>query len=424
MIFHFTNSFPKFSLTGNQAFRIFGINNSKMSRKMESYIPRFFTAPKQKQSFFLFGPRGTGKSTFLKQHYPNALWIDFLKPEVFRAYAGRPERLIELVHGNPEKKVIVIDEVQKVPDILSVVHSLIEEKKGHTFILTGSSARKLKRTGINLLAGRVLLRTLHPFMLSELATPPAFKDILQFGLLPIVIASENPQDVLNAYISLYVREEVQIEGLVRNIGNFSRFLEAASFSHAAALNISNIARECGVERKVVEGYLQILEDILLAFKLPVFAKRAQRALAVHPKFYFFDTGVFQSLRPQGPLDRPEEIAGATLEGLVAQHLRAWNAYKGNPYEIFFWRSRGGLEVDFVLYGKDGICAIEVKNTRQVRSKDLRALLEFRKDYPKSKALLLYRGTEKLLINHVRCIPCEQFLRTLSPVVDLANLHKA
>lgn len=383
---------------------------------MESYIPRFFTAPKP--SFFLFGPRGTGKSTFLKRHYPEALWIDLLKPDVFRAYAARPERMIELVRGNPEKKIVIVDEVQKVPDLLSAVHSLIEEKKGRTFILTGSSARKLKRTGIDLLAGRVLMRTLHPFLLAELTAPPAFEEVLQFGLLPIVAASENPQDVLDAYVSLYVREEVQSEGLVRNIGNFSRFLEAASFSHAAALNISNIARECGVERKVVESYIQILEDILLAFKLPVFAKRAQRALVTHPKFYFFDTGVFQNLRPKGPLDRPEEIAGAALEGLVAQHLRAWNAYKGNPYEIFFWRSRGGLEVDFVLYGKTGVSAIEVKNTKRVRPEDLRSLLEFRKDYPKSRTLFLYRGHEKLLIDHVQCIPCEGFLKKLSPASGL------
>jgi predicted AAA+ superfamily ATPase len=384
---------------------------------MESYIPRFFKPPKQ--SFFLFGPRGTGKSTFLRRHYPEALWIDLLKPDVFRTYAARPERMIELVAGNPEKKAIIVDEVQKVPEILSAVHSLIEEKKSKTFILTGSSARKLKRTGVDLLAGRVLLRTLHPFLLSELTAPPAFEDILQFGLLPIVVSSENPQDVLNAYVALYIREEVQSEGLVRHIGNFSRFLEAASFSHASLLNISNVARECGVERKVVEAYIQILEDILLAFKLPVFTKKAQRALAAHPKFYFFDTGVFQSLRPKGPLDRPEEIAGAALEGLVAQHLRAWNAYKGNPYEIFFWRSRSGVEVDFVLYGKDGIYAVEVKNTSRVRPEDLRSLIEFRKDYPRSRSIFLYRGKEKLLIDQVRCIPCERFLKKLSPATDLA-----
>lgn len=291
-------------------------------------------------------------------------------------------------------------------------------------MLTGSSARKLKRSGVDLLAGRVLLRTFHPFLLSELPIPPAFDEILQLGLLPIVIAAENPHDVLKSYVSLYVREEVQLEGLIRNLGNFSRFLEAASFSHAALLNISNVVRECGVERKVVESYLQVLEDILLAFRLPVFARKAQRALVSHPKFYFFDTGVFQSLRPKGPLDRPEEIAGAALEGLVAQHLRAWNAYKNDPYEIFFWRSRGGLEVDFILYGKIGIYAIEVKNTNRIRPEDLRSLIEFRKDYPQSQTLLLYRGREKRLIDQVLCVPCEMFLKALSPRVDLATMFRA
>ena len=392
-----------------------------MGSKMESYFPRFFKAPKQ--SFFLFGPRGTGKSTFLKNHYPDALWIDLLQPETFRNYVARPERLIELVRGNPEKKVVIVDEVQKAPEILDAVHSLIEEKIHRTFVLTGSSARKLKRTGVNLLAGRVLLRTLHPFLLAELPKPPKFDATLQLGLLPIVISSRNPREVLKSYVSLYIREEVQSEGLVRNLGNFSRFLEAASFSHASLLNISNVARECGVERKVVEAYVQILEDILLAFRLPIFAKRAQRAVVSHPKFYFFDAGVFQSLRPQGPLDRPAEIAGAALEGLVAQHLRAWNAYRSEPYEIFFWRSRGGLEVDFVLYGKDGIYAIEVKNTSRVRPEDLHSLAEFRKDYPKSQTIFLYREKEKLLINHVRCIPCETFLKKLSPSSDLAAAYK-
>jgi predicted AAA+ superfamily ATPase len=385
---------------------------------MESYIPRFFEAPKR--SFFLFGPRGTGKSTFLKQQYPEALWIDLLKPDVFRTYAARPERIIELVHGNPEKKIIIVDEVQKVPDLLSAVHSLIEEKKGKTFILTGSSARKLKRTGVDLLAGRVLLRTMHPFLLSELPALPAFGDILRYGLLPIAVTSPDPQDVLNTYVSLYVREEVQAEGLVRNIGSFSRFLEAVSFSHASVLNISNVARECGVERKIVEGYVQILEDILLAFKMPVFSKRAQRAMISHSKFYFFDTGVFQNLRPKGPLDRPEEIAGAALEGLVAQHLRAWNAYRGSPYEMFFWRSRRGVEVDFVLYGKGGIYAIEVKNTNRIRPEDLRALNEFRKDYPKSKTIFLYRGEDKIMVDRVLCLPCETFLRKLLPQLDLSK----
>lgn len=379
---------------------------------MESYIPRYFKS--SNYSYFLFGPRGTGKSTFLKHHYPNALWIDLLRPDTFRIYLARPERLFELVHGNPEYKTIIVDEVQKLPELLSVIHSLIEDKTGQQFILTGSSARKLKRTGVDLLAGRVLLRTMHPFLLSELNMDLPFDNVLKYGLLPIVTTSSNPGDVLQTYAALYIREEVQMEGLVRNIGNFSRFLEAISFSHGSLLNISNVARECEVERKVVEAYISILEDILLAFRLPVFTKRAKRAMISRPKFYFFDVGVFQTLRPHGPLDKPEEIGGSALEGLIAQHLRAWNAYSGQPYELFFWRSRGGVEVDFVLYGKTGIYAIEVKNSLRIRPEDLRHLKAFQQDYPETKCLLLYRGHEKLLISNTLCLPCDQFLKELVP----------
>jgi predicted AAA+ superfamily ATPase len=262
---------------------VIGTVYSKMLIKMEKYIPRLFTAPSQ--SFFLFGPRGTGKSTYLRKHFPDALWIDLLKPDEFRRFSAQPERLIELVHANKNKKYIVIDEIQKVPDLLSAVHSLIGEKLNRFFILTGSSARKLKRSGVDLLAGRVLRKTLHPFLLSELQDY-SFEKSLQNGLLPIIFASPTPAEVLDTYISRYIQEEVQYEGLVRNIGNFSRFLEAASFSHASILNISNVARESQVERKVVENYLGILEDILIAFRLHVFTKKQNGRLFHTPNFIF------------------------------------------------------------------------------------------------------------------------------------------
>jgi predicted AAA+ superfamily ATPase len=277
-----------------------------------------------------------------------------------------------------------------------VVHSLIAERKGWKFVLTGSSARKLKRAGVDLLAGRALLHTLHPFMAAELGKRFEFNQALQDGLMPVVIASETPAEVLRSYAALYLREEVQMEGLVRNIGNFSRFLEAISFSHSSVLNISNVARDCEVERKVVEGYVAILEDILLGWRLPIFTKRAKRKLSSHPKFYLFDTGVFRSLRPHGPLDRPEEIEGQALEGLVAQHLRAWVAYSGMKRELFFWKTRAGVEVDFVLYGPDDVWAIEVKNTRKIRPEDLRGLRSFKEEYPRSKPLLLYRGKDQFV----------------------------
>lgn len=376
------------------------------------FVTRFFKPPKR--SFFLFGPRGTGKSSWTRDHFPQALRIDLLDPAAYRVYASRPETLREFVEGQAGSRSIVIDEVQKVPDLLSVVHALIEEKKGLQFILTGSSARKLKRTGVDLLAGRSLLMTLHPFMAAELGERFSLKQALQQGLLPLVWDSQDAIDILKTYQGLYLREEVQMEGLVRNIGDFGRFLEAISFSHGAILNISNVARECQVGQKTASGYVEILQDLLLAFLIPVFTKRAKRETAAHPKFYYFDAGVFRSLRPRGPLDRTEEIEGAALEGLVIQHLRAWNAYRGEKNTLSYWRTRSGAEVDAIVYGEDGLWAIEVKNSSKVRPEDLRALHSFKEDYPESTTLLLYRGREKIKRNGILCLPCEEFLKQLHP----------
>lgn len=379
---------------------------------MESIIPRFFKAPEE--SFFLFGPRGTGKSTWLRTIMEDALWVDLLEPDIFRSYSARPERLRELVLANRHRRIIIVDEVQKIPDLLSAVHALLERKQGWQFILTGSSSRKLKRTGVDLLAGRVLKLSLHPFMAAELGKKFSLEKALRFGLLPLVVTSSDPEKVLKTYSALYVREEVKMEGLVRNISGFSRFLEAVSFSHGAVINISNVARECEVERKVVEGYVNILEDLLLSFRLPVFTKRAKRATASHPKFYYFDTGVFRSLRPTGPLDRPEEIEGAALEGLVAQHLISWNAYRGEKNKIYYWRTRSGVEVDFIVYGEEAFWAIEVKNTSRIRKEDLNSLRAFKQEYPQCSTFLLYRGRERILREGVLCIPCHEFLMQLHP----------
>lgn len=374
-------------------------------------VKRFFE-PKQ-HSFFLFGPRGTGKSTLVKETFPNALYLDLLLPDVFRRYSARPERLSELVDGHPENKVVVIDEVQKVPELLEAVHSLIEEKRGLQFILTGSSARKLKKTGVNLLAGRVQMKRMYPFVAAELGTQFDLDPALDLGMIPVILDSPEPDASLSAYIDLYIREEVQMEGLTRNIGNFSRFLEAVSFSHGSVLNISNIARECQVQRKLAESYLHILEDLLLAFRVPVFTKKAKRAVSQHPKFYFFDTGIYSSLRPSGPLDRPEEKAGAALEGLVAQHLRAWLDYRNPESRLFFWRTASGSEIDFVIYGPKIFQAVEVKHTAQIRPTDIRALKTFGQDYPQAERILVYRGKERLKRDGILIVPCKEFLMGLT-----------
>ncbi|MBI4699451.1 MAG: ATP-binding protein [Nitrospirae bacterium] len=366
----------------------------------------------EKQSFFLLGPRGTGKSTFIRKIFPNALYIDLLLPDVFRNYTAYPERLREAVHANKGKKTVIIDEVQKVPQLLEVVHSLIEEKQGIQFILTGSSARKLRKAGVNLLAGRALMKHMHPFIAAELKGLFDLKKALETGMIPLILNSTNPMSSLQTYIDLYLREEVQMGGLTRNMGNFSRFLEAVSFSHGAILNISNVARECQIERKVVEGYIGILEDLLLAYRIPVFTRRAKRAVASHRKFYFFDAGIYSVLRPSGPLDRPEEKSGVALEGLVAQHIRAWIDYSHPGCQLYYWRTSAGSEVDFIIYGKNIFLAIEVKNSSTIHPQDLRALKSFGEDYPEAKKHLVYRGKEKLLRDGITIQPVTEFLHGL------------
>jgi predicted AAA+ superfamily ATPase len=376
-------------------------------------LSRFFELPRQ--SFFLLGPRGTGKTTWLRDQLPNALYVNLLRPDSYRELAARPERLRELVLGSTASRDVVIDEVQRVPEVLHVVHDLIEEGPARRFVLTGSSARKLRGGGIDLLGGRALSRTLHPYLAAEL---PGFelRRALEVGMVPLVLGAPDPADTLRAYASLYLEQEVLAEGLVRNVGNFARFLEAVSFSHASVLSLSTVARDSAVSRKTAEGFVGVLEDSLLAFRLPVFTRRAKRQTTAHPKFFLFDAGVFRSLRPRGPLDRPEEIDGAALEGLVAQHLRAWVAYSGagDEFGLHTWRTRSGVEVDFVVYGEHGFWAIEVKNTGTVRSADVRPLQTFTADYPECEALLLHRGHETLKVGGVQCVPVDRFLAQLRP----------
>jgi predicted AAA+ superfamily ATPase len=378
---------------------------------MES-IERIFHGPAA--SFFLFGPRGTGKSTWLRAARTDAIWLDLLDPESQRLYLARPERLRELIAGRPQICDVVIDEIQKVPALLDMVHALAESDKRLRFVLTGSSARKLRRGAANLLAGRLVEARMHPFMATELGAGFDLQRALQIGMVPLVWNAPDPAATLRAYASLYLREEVQAEALVRDIGSFARFLESISFSQGSLLNLAEVARDCQVGRKTVEGYLGVLEDLLLSFRLPVFSKRAKRLLVAHEKFYYFDAGVYRSLRPTGPLDRPEEIAGMALESLVAQHLRAWTNYRAAGETLSYWRTKAGTEVDFVVYGQDVFWAIEVKHAAKLSSKDVRGLRAFREDYPEATACLLYMGTERLVIDGVLCMPCAQFLANFHP----------
>ena len=379
---------------------------------MISHINRLLTLPSENESVFLFGPRGTGKSTWLKRHFPDALYLDLLEPALSRRLLARAEYLEALVDGSGAK-TIIIDEVQKIPALLEVVHRIIENQPDRRFILTGSSARKLKRTGVDLLAGRAHICNCFPFLAAELKHLFKLEEALIYGTIPVIFSSENRQTALESYLATYVDQEVRQEGLVRHIGHFHRFLEVLSLSHGSLLNTSEIARECEVPRKSVEGFISVVEDLLLGYRLPVFSRRAKRILIKQNKFYFIDQGVFSGLRPRGALDSPTEIFGAALEGLVFQHFMSWLKYFNVKMSLYFWRTRAGMEVDFVLYGEDGFYAVEVKNSSMVHKKDLHSLKSFVTDYPEASAILLYRGKETLLVDNIRCIPCEEFLKSLN-----------
>jgi predicted AAA+ superfamily ATPase len=366
------------------------------------------------KSFFLFGPRGTGKTTLVKACFPEGIYIDLLESELYSLLLASPQRLDELIPPDFNDWVI-IDEIQRIPELLNNVHRLIENRK-IKFVLTGSSARKLRRKGVNLLAGRALTRFMHPLTARELREDFSLGHSLLYGQLPSCYTEAEPADYLSSYVRTYLREEVQQEGLTRNLQAFARFLEAASFSQASPLNISEVARECAVNRKLAEEYFIILEDLLLASRLQVFSKRARRRITAHPKFFLFDTGVFRAIRPKGPLDRPEEIDGAALETLVFQELRAVIDNERPDYTLYYWRTANGHEVDFILYGEHGIIAIEVKRAANIRRQELQGLKLFAKDYPMAKSFLFYGGRQRRFAKGIELIPLPEAIGSLPTIL--------
>ena len=379
---------------------------------------RLIHLPKDK-SCFLFGPRGTGKSFWLKQQYADSIYIDLLDSTHYFRLLAAPEQLTSYI---PEKYhgYVIIDEIQRIPALLNEVHRLIESTSIN-FILTGSSARKLRKYGVNLLAGRALTFFMHPLCLNELGEQFNLQDSLTFGHLPSVYnekSKENAHIYLASYVSTYLKEEVLQEGLTRNLEAYARFLQIASFSQGETLNISEVARECGLNRKLVESYFIILEDLLLSIRLPVFSKKAKRRMQQHPKFYYFDVGVFRSIRPKGPLDSPQEIDGAALETLFLQELKALNDYYQLGYEIYYWRTADQVEVDFVLYGEKGIFAFEIKRKSKYSRKDLKGLKAFIKDYPMAKAWLIYGGNDVFYDDEgITILPIEKALKELLNLIN-------
>lgn len=368
----------------------------------------FYT--KIRQSYFLFGPRGVGKTTWLRTTFPDSAYIDLLDFDIYRAVSSNPKNISQFIlkHHIPP---IIIDEVQKVPEVLNEIHRLIEEKK-YRFILTGSNSRSLRKKGVNLLAGRALTKYMHPLTAAELGDDFSLSKSLWFGQLPMVYTTAEPAEYLKSYIQTYLKEEILQEGLTRNLRVFTSFLEAASFSQGSLLNCSEISRELAIDRKTVIGYFDILEDLLIGCRLKIFNRKSKRRLITHNKFYFFDAGVYRAIRPSGPLDNSSEISGISLETLVFQELRAAIDYYAFKYELFFWRTSNGLEVDFILYGEAGFIAIEVKSTRNIQPKDLHSLKAFKNDYPGAQCFLFYGGDLEKNIEDIHIIPVEKGIKKL------------
>lgn len=370
-------------------------------------------------SWFVFGPRGTGKTHWLKNQFAGATYLDLLESRTFNLLSADPQRLEGLIPLQPETPII-IDEIQKIPELLNEVHRLIESRK-LSFIMTGSSARKLRREGVNLLGGRANTLHFHPLTAVELGSSFQLEKALRFGLLPSLYDPDktcDPGQYLQSYVQTYLKEEVLQEGLTRNLTAFSRFLEAASLSQAQPLNISEVARECQIKRKQAESYFGILEDLLVGIMVPPFTKRAHRRLMAHPKFFFFDAGVFRAMRPTGPLDTPAEMDGPALETLVLQHLRALISWKHANIKLHYWRTATGLEADFVLYGDGLFLAIEVKRKRSLSRSDLQGLKTFADEYPEAKRLMLYGGDHPQNLQGIRILPLAHFFPQLQSLDDL------
>lgn len=376
------------------------------------YIPRKMTPPQG--SYFLLGPRGTGKSTWLRHNYPEATRIDLLLGEEERRFSSYPERLRDVVQGLKPGSILILDEIQRVPRLLPEIHALIEEKKEIQYIMTGSSARKLRRSMSDLLGGRALLRQMEPFLASELGKQFSLEKALNVGLIPLIWESRDPEERLRNYLHLYLKEEVQAEGLVRQLGDFSRFLEISSFSNASVWTATDIGRESGVKRATVDNYLQILEDLFLSFSIPVFVRRAKRRMIAHQKFYFFDVGIYRALRPRGILDTLSEIEGSALESLVAQHLRSWVLAQSEPHSLSFWRTQTKLEVDFVIYGPRGFWAIEVKRSSNLGPDDVRGMNAFKEEYPEAHCFFVIPGKRRENYRGYPVIPLEEFLLSITP----------
>lgn len=360
------------------------------------------------ESVFLFGARQTGKTTLLKKQFPNAIYFDLLQTDVLNRFRQRTALLRESLEQANEGSLVIIDEIQQIPELLNEIHWLITNKQIR-FILCGSSARKLKRQGVNTLGGRAVPQYLFPFVSCEI---PDFNidRAVNNGMIPRHYMKENPTSLLKAYVGVYLREEIQAESLVRNLTGFSRFLEIAAMTDGEMVNYLNIASDCGVSANTVKEYFQILEDTLVGYMIPAFTKKAKRKVVQSPRFYLFDVGVTNYLLGRTNLRRGTTDYGHAFEHIVIQELVAYLNYTDNPNKLSYWRTYTQVEVDVIL--GDAKVAIEIKSAEEVLPKHLKGLKSFADEHPDCRRIIVSLDRFNRVVDGIEHIYVYDFFKKL------------
>lgn len=365
-------------------------------------------------SFFLLGPRGTGKSTWVRRNFRDALTINLLPSEMMLRYQRDPSLFRAEVLAQPRDRWIVVDEIQRVPNLLDEVHYLMEEKGHKRFVLTGSSARKLKKGAANLLAGRAVVRNLFPLTTSELGGAASLSQLIRYGSMPLSVNADDEEmreDFLRAYVTTYLAEEIKAEALVRDLGPFSRFLGVTSLAAGQRTNIAGLARDAAISRDTARGYFEVLIDTLIGHWLPAYRPRAKVKEQALPKFYWFDPGVLQAAA--GAFDQPPPVDwdGILLEHLLLHEMRSYLHYSRARGTLGYWATPSGSEVDFVWWYGRKIVLIEAKHATEYRREHRKGIESFLQNKA-ATSYIVYRGERELDVEGTHVLPVEAFLRKL------------
>lgn len=370
---------------------------------------RLFDIEKQlDEAMFLFGARQVGKSTLLQERFEDAVYYDLLLPNIRKSFKRNPELFKEALSSKPTGTLVIVDEIQKVPELLDLVHWLMVNK-GLRFILSGSSARKLKKSGANTLGGRAQPRTLFPLVWPEVSDFQIDKAV-QNGMIPRHYLADDATDRLEAYVDVYIKEEILDEASVQDIDAFERFMEVAAISDGEMLNYSNIATDCGVSAKTVKSYYQILYDTMLGYEIPAYRKVIKRQIVQAPKFYYFDVGLSNYLMGRHNLKRGSDDYGHAFEHFVMQEIIAYKGYCRRKNELSYWHTYNGKEVDAVI--GDAEVAIEIKSCEQVKTKHKAGLKAFKEEHPECRLILVSLDPITRVSGDKELIYVTDFLRML------------